>query len=198
MPKLSIVIPFHWMENWQFFMNRCLASIESQTFTDYEIILTKAGSMPVNSNRAIEAAKGELIKILYLDDYLSHPSVLQNIVDNFGSEDHWQVTGCLHQRIGEEPHSPHIPEYTQDIITGNNRIGSPSVLTFRKEGCLYFDENMTWLLDADLYKRYYDKYGPPKIIPYPRIVIGIGDHQVSAQLTEEEKLKEVNYLKLKV
>lgn len=193
MPKLTVVIPFHWMDNWQLFMNRCLSSIQSQTFTDYEILLTKAGSMAVNSNRAIEAARGDIVKILYLDDYLAHPHALQDIVDNFGTAQ-WIVTGCLHQRIGERPHSPHVPEYTEDISTGNNRIGSPSVVAFRKEGCLYFDENMTWLLDADLYKRYYAKYGPPKILPDPGVVIGIGEHQMSYQLTDEEKKKEFIYL----
>ena len=72
-PKVSICIPFHWMENWQFFLTGCLESIEKQTFTDYEIILIKHSTMPVTSNRVIESAKGEIIKVLYMDDWLEHP-----------------------------------------------------------------------------------------------------------------------------
>src|SRR3990167_5354999 len=110
-PKISIVIPFHWMSNWQFFLTRCLESIEKQTFKDYEVILTKAGSMPVNTNRAVGCARGELVKVLYMDDMFFSENSLREIVDNFKEEDVWMITGC-----NTNPH----PHWTEDIATGNN------------------------------------------------------------------------------
>lgn len=201
-PKLSVVIPIHSaMKHGDFFLWRSIQALMRQTFEDFEIVIVQEGSMPVNTNAGITKARGELIKILYLDDYLAHDNALQEIVDNFGPHDNWLVTGCLHQYYEEDyyedPHSPHSPEYTQDIHTGNNRIGSPSVLTIRNKGHLFFDEKLSWLLDCDLYKRYYAKYGAPKILADLNVVIGVGSHQTTYTLPEDQKTFESNYLKEK-
>lgn len=193
-PTISICIPFHWMDNWPVFLSRCLMSIEAQTFKDYEIILMKVDSMPVTSNRIISAAKGELVKLLYMDDMFATANSLQEIVDNFKEDDYWLVTGCLHQKGQEEPSNYHSPSYNEKIYTGVNTIGSPSVLTFRRNGSIDFDEKLSWLLDCDLYKRYFDLYGPPRILDTPNVIIGIGDHQTSNIMSGEQKKKEQNYL----
>lgn len=200
MAKLSIVVPIHaGMKNGDYFLWRLIQSVMSQSFKDYEIVIVQEGSMPVNSNSGMQRATGELIKILYLDDYFFHENALQVIVDNFGKDDHWLATGCIHQRTGhrdfyEDPHSPHYPEYTNDIHTGNNRIGSPSVITLRNEGHLLFDENLSFLLDCDLYKRYYLKYGKPKLVKDLNVVIGIGQHQTSATISDSEIQREHAYI----
>lgn len=194
MSKVSIVIPFHWMENWPVFLSRCLMSIEAQTFKDYEIVLVKAGSMPVTTNRAIESAKGELIKILFMDDYFATANSLQEIVDNFTGD--WLVTGCLHDSDGKIENY-HEPKYTDDICTGNNCIGSPSVLTMSREKLLTFDESLSWLLDCDLYKRLYDSYGPPTLLSTPNVIIGLHNGQTSVLMSDKEKRKELAYMKKK-
>lgn len=195
--KISIAIPFHWMENWPFFLNRCLKSIEEQTFTDYEVVLINHSTMPVTSNRAIESATGELIKILYMDDYLAHANALENIVRNFGKDDMWLATGCVHDLGDGAQTNPHHPAWNDEMSTGVNTIGSPSVITLRNEGRLLFDENLSWLLDADLYTRYYQTYGKPKLINDLSVVIGIGEHQMTHKLTDEEKLSEHEYMNKK-
>lgn len=191
--KISIVIPFHWMENWPVFLSRCLMSIEAQTFKEYEIIFLKHSTMPITSNRAMESAKGELVKILYMDDYFATANSLQEIVDNFKKEDHWLVTGCLHDKEGKIG-DYHSPKYTENIYTGNNGIGSPSVLTYRRKGSIDFDEKLSWLLDCDLYKRYFDLYSAPKILDTPNMIIGVGKHQTSNTMSDKEKQKEHDYL----
>lgn len=198
MPKISVCVPIHDMKNGDYFLWRLVQSLMSQTFKDYELVITQDGLMAANTNAGIKKARGELVKILYLDDYFAHENALQEIVDNFTAEDHWLVTGCVHQKVEadyyEDPHSPHIPLYTNDIHTGNNAIGSPSVLTFRRDGGLLFDENMSWLLDCDLYKRYFTEYGPPKTLEDLNVIIGVGDHQTTYKLSNKEKLSEHNYL----
>lgn len=185
------------MENWPFFLQRCLTSIEKQSFTDYEVILMKVGSMPETSNRVIEAAQGELIKILYMDDYFAHGNSLQEIVDNFTKESAWLVTGCMHDKGDGNLINYHTPRYTLDISTGNNCIGSPSVLTMRREGCLLFDTSLSFLLDCDLYRRMYDTYGPPTILDTPNVIIGLGEHQTTHTMSDQEKQKEFEYLNKK-
>lgn len=193
-PKISIVIPFHWMENWPVFLTRCLASIEAQTFTDYEVILAKHSNMPVTSNRAIESAKGDIIKVLYMDDYLAHGNALQEIFDAFTKDTKWLATGCLHDRGDGNLTDYHSPSYNDAISTGTNSIGSPSVLSMRRHDALLFDPMLSWLLDCDLYKRLHDAYGDPTILDTPNIVIGLGKHQMTHILTQEEKLQEHKYL----
>lgn len=201
-PKISICVPIHKsMKHGDFFLWRLTQSLMSQTFKDYELIITQDGSMPVNTNSGIRKANGELIKILYLDDYLAHKNALQEIVDNFKEEDQWLATGCLHQTSEpdtfEEPHSPHYPSYSKDMHRGNNTIGSPSVITIRNEGKLYFDERLSFLLDCDLYRRYFDIYGPPKLLNDLNIVIGLHPGQTSNTMSNAAKQKEFDYLENK-
>lgn len=186
------------MKHGDFFLWRLVQSIMSQTFKDYEVVITQEGSMPVNTNAGIKKAKGEIIKIMYLDDYFAHPNALQAIVNAFTEEDTWLVTGCLHQDSSpetlEEPHSPHYPTYSPDIYTGNNTIGSPSILAIRNNSPLLFDENLSYLLDCDLYYRYYQKHGPPKILNDLNMVIGLHPDQTSNRMSQKEKLLEYDYV----
>lgn len=191
-PLLSICIPYYpGMDNATFFLNRCLSSISSQTFKDYEVIITQDGKMAENTNSAIKKSNGKIIKILFQDDYLSDSNSLQKIVDNFKGG--WLVTGCFHN-YENKLINPHLPQWTEDIETGNNRIGSPSVITFENKKPLLFDEELGWLLDVDLYKRLHKRYGEPTYLYEYNVVIGIHAGQASNVLSDGEKLKEQSYL----
>lgn len=176
------------MQNGSEFLWRAVNSIMEQTFKDYEIVIVKEEGMARNSNTGITRAKGDLVKILYMDDWFAHPKALQEIVDNFDFMDEWMITGA-----DTNPH----PYWTDDIQKGNNKLGSPSALTMRKSSALLFDERMSWLLDCDLYKRMYEAYGEPKILDSINVNIGVGAHQATHILTDEEKLSEHNYMNKK-
>ena len=193
-PKISVIVPFHWMKDWQFFLTRCLGSIEQQSFKDYEVILTKSGKMAENTNRAIQCAKGEIIKILYMDDYLAHPESLKNIAENFKGG--WLVTGCVHNFGDGIMKKPHFARYEGVLPSSKivNSIGSPSVLAFENKDPLLFDENMTWVLDVDYYQRLLKRYGPPTILDSYDVVMGCGDHQITHIISEETKRLEEKYL----
>lgn len=201
-PKISVCVPIHrGMKHFQFFYNRCMESIYSQTYKNVEVVVTEEGSMPVNTNAAMSRATGDIIKILYMDDYLAHRRSLKLIADAFTEDTKWLATGCLHQsyiRGGHEtPHSPHIPEWTEDIHTGNNRLGSPSVVALRNDEVLFFDENLSYFLDCDLYKRYYTTFGPPKLLNDLNVVIGLHDGQTSQTMPLEKKRAEFIYMQNK-
>ena len=188
-PKISIILPIHNMSNGAFFLWRAINSIMEQTFKEYEIIITREGKMAENTNAGMARARGELIKILYLDDWFAHSEALQDIVDNFKEDDIWMITAT-----NTNPH----PYWTDDIETGNNKLGSPSALTMRKSHYLCFDNRMSWLLDVDLYKNLYRTYGKlPKILDSINVNIGIHEGQMTNILTDEEKLAEHNLIKEK-
>lgn len=187
-PKISIVLPIHDMKNGAFFLWRAVNSIMEQTFKDYEIIITKEGPMPVNTNAGIKKARGELIKILYMDDWFAHPNALQEIVDAFSENVEWMITG-----VDDNP----VPTWTDDIHYGNNKLGSPSALTLRNHGAdtMLFDEKLSWLLDCDLFRRLFDKYGWPKILTNTvNVKIGKHDGQMTHLMSNDYKQSEHEYV----
>ncbi len=201
---ISICIPIYEMHGrGEEMLRRCLNSIAKQTFKDYEVVVSNnsAGDwayllcneyakvryiynpirgMAINTNNAMKKAKGELIKVLYQDDYFAHENALQEIVDKFKPEDVWMITACSNNPA---------PFYSI-----NNTLGSPSVLTMRNKLDMWFDESLTWVLDLDLYKRLYKKYGEPKILLDVNVVIGLGPHQVTNNLSLETKINEENFI----
>ncbi len=212
MPKISVCIPIYNMSNAVDFLRRNLDSILMQTFKDYEIVVTDDSSddmlqiwmeqhkypvryfknstgsgMARNTNYAMGQANGQLIKILYQDDYFYHEDALQHIVDNFKEEDKWLVTGCTHAPI----EVIHYPTFNRD----RNTIGSPSVLTMRSGLMVAFDPKLHWILDLDLYRRLFEKFGPPKILNEVNVVIGIGTHQSTFLLSDRAKQIEEDLMK---
>jgi glycosyltransferase involved in cell wall biosynthesis len=190
-PTLSVVIPIHDMKGGAQFLWDSINALTEQTFQDFEIVIVKEGLMAENTNAGIQRARGKYIKILYLDDRLAHREALQDIVTAFQEDPtaSWLITA-----VDNNPH----PYYTDDIETGNNKLGSPSALTIVNEDPLLFDTNMQFLLDCDYYKRLYEIYGDPIILDdRAGVIMGIGDHQMTNILTDEDKYGEFKYLKKK-
>lgn len=191
-PKISVCIPTHDMDRGEYFLDRLQHSLDKQTYRNFEIIITKNGRMAENTNAAIKLATGDIIKILFMDDYLWSTKALRHLADNFRSG--WYASGCVHTDDGEHFFGPHKPYWNPDVPTGKNTIGSPSVIAFENDDPLLFDENLSWLLDCELYGRLYKRYGEPTIDPMPDIAIGVGLHQTTHKMSDEEKLAEYKYL----
>ncbi len=199
-------------------LTRSFDILKKQTFKDFEVVISDNSDNDIvknlcaspeyqslkinyfknprkglaqNTNAAIWGAKGEIIKILYMDDYLASEDSIQQIVNNFRG--YWLVTGCEHDD-GMKRYNPHYPRYNKKIYQGKNTIGSPSVLAIKNENPLLFDENMTWLLDCDYYQRMYGKYGEPTILNEINVIIGTGEHQVTNILSNSAKRKEYYYM----
>lgn len=194
-PKVSIVVPVHDMRNRDFFLKRCLDSIESQTFKEFEVIMPENGKgMAPNINEGIFEAKGEIVKFLFMDDYFATPHALQNVIESWKGG--WLVTACEHDD-GMDRYGTHFAKWSERISEGENTIGSPSVLAFENRDPEFFDETLSWTLDCDLYLRLYKRYGPPTILNDINVIIGVGEHQTTHLLSDEIKQKEVEYTKLK-
>ncbi len=136
------------------------------------------GSSSANTNNAIRHAKGKLIKILFLDDFLYHDNALQDIVAAFDiDKDHWMTTACEHSTDGKTFYRPYYPRYTDKVYLGFTSMSSPSLLTIKNDSPLLFDEKLVWLMDVEYYKRCYDAFGLPKILNTINVVNTTGAHQ---------------------
>lgn len=219
MSRITVAIPTHSMTGGQSFLRQSFNSFKKQTFKDFDIVVSDNSEddliedvcneyielpityfknplkgMAQNTNSAIKASKGELIKVLYLDDFLFGETALSDINKFFKPTDQWLVTGCVHTVDGEEFYNPHYPNYHDKIYEGGNTIGSPSVLTIRNKDPQLFDENLTWLLDVDLYKRYDYLYGNPRVINSLNVVIRIHPGQMTNIISDNRKQDELEYL----
>jgi len=206
------------MDNAQALLERNLKSIYIQSFDDYEIVISDDSeddmlhswlrkfdlpikyfknltghSMAQNTNNAINNATGELVKILYQDDYFYDSNSLRDITQHFTERTKWLATGCTHTIDGVNTFNNHRPYYSDS----ENTIGSPSVITFRREIKERFDPNFHWVLDLDWYKQLYIKYGKPKIFDKVNVVIGIHPGQKTYLLSDERKNFEHQLLRKK-
>jgi glycosyltransferase involved in cell wall biosynthesis len=150
------------------------------------------GNFTDNTNRAMKRCKGDIIKILFQDDFLWDEYSLEKINEAFDENTNWLVTSCEHTHDGVNFHRRHDPRYSEDIYTGNNTIGNPSVLSIRRnKDMLFFDARMLWTVDVDYYKRLYDKFGAPTILNDITVVIRLWDKQLTHLIPPQMKQREV-------
>lgn len=212
-PRISLCIPT-WEQHGVglIHLKRLIHSIESQTFDNYEIIISDHskndeiqkflesvnnlkiryyknnigyGNFIINTNNSIQYAEGELVKLVYQDDMLYSNDSLSQIDINFDENTNWMVVGCNHTTDGQSFYNRIIPHWNDSIIYGVNTIGSPSVLIFRNKNKFLFDERLTMLMDTEYFYRLYNTYGPPKILPDTLITHGSHKYQVSAMYTDD-------------
>ena len=148
-------------------------------------------SNSVNANNAIKNCSSDIIKIMFADDFFVDEKCIEKTVNHFNNLNvNWIVCGSLHCENIHFLGKPIIPHYNSNIHIGNNTISSPSVLSFR--GKHYFDEKLIMLMDCDMYKNLYEKYGEPLIISEYHICNR--QHELQMQNTHSGKLKlEMDY-----
>jgi len=145
------------------------------------------GNGPANTNNAIINADGDIIKIIFQDDYLYDEKALELTSNEFeNNECMWLVCGCNHTHDdGLSYTNEMIPYWNDAIKKGVNTISSPSVLSFRNDKPCLFDENLTMLMDCDMYYQLYVRYGLPKILPKYLITNRIHKHQISTLYNQD-------------
>jgi glycosyltransferase involved in cell wall biosynthesis len=222
---VSICIPTYEMNGvGDNYLEQSFSILEKQSYSNFEIVISdhsqsnsienlckkwsnrlninhfyneyNRGKSSSNINNALKNAKGEVIKILFMDDFLLDANSLEIQLFHFlGNHNQWSVTACAHTNDGINFFKPIYPKYHDNIQYGENTISSPSVLMFRNEDILEFDENLVWLMDTDYYKRLYDKFGLPSICNYVTVVNREHNNQISNTIaTEEIRKKELEYI----
>ena len=155
------------------------------------------GNISANTNNALQNADGEILKVLFSDDFILTNNLVEELDKAFTDEIDWAVTGYAHTvDDGQTHYNPKIPYYNEKLLEGVNTLSSPSILALRRGIDMYFDERLTMLMDCDMYYRLYKYHGEPAILKDYHI--SNREHKTQTQRTYEHLLpEEIEYLKEK-
>jgi len=192
--KLSIAIPtWECHGRGGEFIDDLLRTIEIQTFKDFQVCISdhsisddvlnvvnqfkdkfeivfsrnesKRGNGPANTNAAIDLCSGEIVKIMFQDDFFYDDQSLEKIVREFDNSDKkWLINACNHTKNdGHNFYWDFYPKWNDKILQGVNTISSPSVLSIRKEVFekVKFDTDLVMMMDCDYYYHVREEFGEP-------------------------------------
>jgi glycosyltransferase involved in cell wall biosynthesis len=215
---ISICIP-----TWEFhgkgveYLTNLLNTIEKQTITDYEVIISDESETPIikdcikshvlydkihyihhqkkvvshseNMNCALDHANGDIIKPMFQDDMFYYETALKIMLQKLETHN-WAAATTFH--LTDEcdiVKNPLTPRIHPHMF-----LGSPSNIIMKRNN-VRFDPNLIWLMDMDFYSKVTKIFGLPGIIRTPQIINRINKYRISNFVTEEQKSKEQDYLK---
>jgi hypothetical protein len=138
-----------------------------------------------NVNNAIKHAKGNLVKILFVDDFFVDSKALDKIKVAFeqNKDKNWLIAGYTHTNYEVTSFFNHkLPRYNELHVLGDNSTGTPSNYTVRRNCALEMDENLMWIVDGEYFYRSYYHYGMP--IMLDDILVCFREHKDSKFLDE--------------
>jgi glycosyltransferase involved in cell wall biosynthesis len=200
------------------FLTELFRTIESQTFTDFEVVVSdhswdqdvaaicsewkdefpidylcfaeNRGNASSNMNNAVKHARGEILKPMHQDDFFLEEGALALIAEAMGDGAQWGACGYAHaESFDGDRFRYRVPYYNDDMAYSHNTIGAPAVSFFRRSTGELLDEHLIWMNDAELYYRLKQKYGEPTIIPDALVCIRVWPGQVT-NIAADEELRE--------
>lgn len=122
------------------------------------------GNISANTNNALRHGDGDILKVLFQDDFILTKNLVEELDKAFKPGVDWAVTGFAHTLDNGTTHyNPKHPVWNDKLLEGVNTLSSPSILALRKGLDEYFDEKLVMLMDCDMYYRLY-KYGEPVLL----------------------------------
>lgn len=211
--KISIAIPtYECNGRGPEFLDDLLRTIEIQTFKDFEVVISdhslnnnlvevikefedrinivylknpnNRGNSPANTNNAISHCTGDIIKVMFQDDFFYDDESLEKIHRAFEEKISWLVCGSNHTKNdGHTFYWDFYPTWNDNIIRGVNTISSPSVLAAKREvfNKIKFDENLVMMMDCEFYFHAKKIFGDPLYYNDVLITNRVHEDQISTQ-----------------
>ena len=224
--KISIAIPtWECHGRGSEFINDLLRTIQIQSYKDFEVCISDhsqddevlkevkqfqdkfkivyskneddRGNGPANTNKAIEMCSGDIIKVMFQDDFFYDTESLEKIHSEFEQSDSmWLVNGCNHTKDdGYNFFWEMFPRWNDKILEGKNTISSPSVLSIKRE-CfdkVKFDKNLVMMMDCDYYYNLRENFGDPIFLDDVLITNRIHQNQISSTYDNNNLELECDY-----
>lgn len=215
-------------------LKRAVESSLNQTYTNFEIIITDDSlesidhtraindlisldsrisylknkiplGAPLNWNKAMEIAMGDIIILLHHDDWFLDQHSLTKLVQNFNSNflcansiDFDLIKNSVVQiNDNKNKHFPKL-KLTPSYIFRRNFIGAPSAVMFKVDE-IVFDENLKWYVDSDFYYRKLSRYRQFSYANFSSVFIGRSAGQITNSCSSNLDLivHELTYLREK-
>lgn len=223
MTKISIAIPtWESYNNGEQFLDDLLRTIEIQTFKNFEVVISDhskddyllskikefedkfdikyyrnekdRGNGPANMNNAIRKCSGEIVKIIFQDDFFYDDHALEKIYYAlYNSDRMWLLNATNHTKDdGNSFYWDLYPKFNNDLLKGVNTISSPSVVSFKRQSEVVFDETLVYFMDIDYYYGMRKKYGDP--VFYDDILVTNRfphENSISSNIENKEKIMSV-------
>jgi glycosyltransferase involved in cell wall biosynthesis len=214
---MSVAIPVHDPESkHQKYLEHALQSIQEQSVKPQEVLLSsnhlisyknqlleKFGELNItfiqnnsvsatqNLNILVSCASSDIVKILFQDDFLIDFDSLARS-SQLGADQYWRISAFKHANArGDLGAEIYFPLLTPHLIRGINQIGAPSIVSFRRENYVRFDERMVYLFDCDWYLRMAHNNGYPEMDSNPDVAVRIHKDQAThwAKTHKEREIK---------
>jgi hypothetical protein len=170
----------------------------------YIAFCEKYNNGPANTNNAIKNADGSIIKTIFQDDFLIEWQSIEKMVNYLKSSNtKWMACGCLHTDInGLVFERPHIPIWggmgedksVKSYIEREQKIGCPSIIMFKKDLSLEFNEKITMLMDYDFYYKLGKLYGEPSILNEYLVAVRVWSGSITSRTGYGNNDKEKNIM----
>ena len=210
-PAVSVVVPVYVREKEDLlFLDRLLDSLGEQTFDDFELVISEQGvtaeveqmlagrpfpvkltrlyrpngNTPANTNNAIRASRGRIIKPMHQDDFFLREDALAEVVE---SQALW---GGLGFQVADANDNLVGAARKPDLL---GSFGPPSVSFFQlpNNGSIFYDERFRYFNDHDMHQRLLRLYGKPYVGKGVSVAIrqhpGQDTHRVGSEIIDKEK-----------
>lgn len=160
------------------------------------------GNSPANLNNAIAHCTGEIIKPMFQDDFFYDDEALEKIYYNLSVDmtKTWLLCGTNHTNTdGHSFYWEMFPRFNDRILDGVNTISSPSVIAFKNNIKVKFDESLVYMMDLDFYYNMRLNYGDPVYYDDILVTNRVHPNSISSTLinTDEILRRESAYCKNK-
>jgi len=197
MSKISICCPVYTMKNKtaERFLVEYFSHLMYQTFKDFDVVISDQSegdnlkticdtfshvldiryikntsnkkNAANNVNNAVKHATGEIIKLLYMDDYFVDQDALLKISNAFDNnpDGKWFISGFTHSNEDRTQFfDTRHPWYGNKYVNGDNTTGNPSNYAVRNNCAIKMDDDLQWIVDGEYFYRSYYYHGDPIMI----------------------------------
>ena len=147
-----------------------------------------------NWNEALSRAEGELIKIMFSDDWFTYDDSLERMVRALNHMPEAGLVFCGSMQVdsknsyGRKPEEGYVEKLQKDYryLFISNQIGAPSGTIYRKNLQVKFDEKSNWASDVFLYMEILRKNSKFVYLEAPLVSIGIHEKQYTESFAEND------------
>lgn len=229
--KVSVIIPtYEYNGKGVYYLSHLLRTISQQTLKDVEVIIPDhslddeiekfcddnifdlninhkrndegRGNASINKNIGMNMATGQIVKMMYMDDFFVSNHALEktyNLLIN--SDKMWLVCGTNHTRDnGKTFDTVLYPRWNDNMLKkrGNNTMSGVSVISYKNENInVRWDPKTCMLMDIDFYYQLRKEYGECLYLNEIHVCQRVNSDALSSIVSDEEVKKEFEYCRKK-